>query len=376
MASYPPASLQNIFNSTSINGQDLAILNLINSKLDNIQTSVDGLSPSVLPDIIQISIDNTSIDYDASINDVIGTLTPVGGSNPVVFSILTDTDNKFQIGGVNFDELQVKNSFNYSISTSHSVEVRAIDIYGKTFDKTITITLTVPAFTSTKCLELNNGVTNEYMINNTGITGSVIDFTSAFSIAYWINCGNNSAFSHFVLGDGTYAKCQVLNNGSGGGDARFFITDNTNQVENLIVSGEPDWSDNTWHHLCFTYSEDGPNIYVDGVAYTNSWFTNPDMTSTLKSADRLLFGSRMPAGTTTTAGKFDSIIMFNTKLNSSEVGELSSSVNFNPWSHSKNANLVTWYKCEGLSEGGLLIDEINGINLNPVNVDNTNFINL
>ena len=336
---------------------------------------VDSLMAN--PFIIGMTIDSSEVDENASVDTIVGYLTAIGGTAPVVFEIVTDSDDKFKIGGSFLDELQVKNEFDYINKTSHDVTIRATDVNLRTFDKTFTINLTVGPYTSTKCLQLNNAVTDEYVIS-TGLTGGPLDFTSQFTIAYWINCGNNTSFSHFNLGtDATTSKAMVLNNGTTGDQQRFYIKDSSGQLENLRPTGYPDWSDNTWHHLCFSYSEDNPKCYVDGVLYPNSFFANPNMVGTLESADILLIGSRFPGPTAVTKAKFDQFIMFDVQLSNDEVSELynSGNQNYNALGHSRYTDIVAWYKMDAIN-ANIIQDEIGNANLTGVNIDSSNIVNV
>lgn len=325
------------------------------------------------PEIIGITIDNNEIDYDEIEDTLIGTFNIIGGTTPII-TIISDLDDKFKIGGLSLDKLLVKNTFNYKLKKSHNLTVRASDVYLKTYDEDFTINLTIPPHVSSNCIQINNGVSNEYLINNS-INGTDLDFTGDFTISYWINCPNNSSFSHIVLGSNpsTY-KFAIFNNGTSGDVLRVYIYDNVGNRKDFQETSPTDWSNNLWHHICITYSSNNPKIYIDGTESGISYFTNQTLGS-LRSINDIMIGTRYNAPQTVTNAKYDEITMWNTELSNSDVLLLSASQNYNPWSHPKSNNLIVWYDYEELVSNQI-IDKINGYNLNAVNIDNSNIISI
>lgn len=70
----------------------------------------------------RVQLSNRSIAEDASVDDVIGTLSVSNGSGSYTFSITADPDSKFKIDG---DELQVGAALDYETAASHSVTIEA-----------------------------------------------------------------------------------------------------------------------------------------------------------------------------------------------------------------------------------------------------------
>lgn len=83
--------------------------------------------------IVQLS--NSTIAEDASIGDLVGTLSVVNGAGNYAFSIAADPDSKFALDG---DDLELAATVDWETATSHSVTISATDGI-----RTVTTTLTV-----------------------------------------------------------------------------------------------------------------------------------------------------------------------------------------------------------------------------------------
>lgn len=337
-------------------------------------TSIDDATPTH-PNILAIVIDQDTVEDSAVIGQTIGTLSPIGGSSPYIFSIVNDPDNKFIIGGVGVNELRVKNTLDYDTAQSHTVTLQCTDIYFKTFTQALTITVTIGAHTSLNYVRMNNGVSNQYLYSN-GLTGSAIDFTNAFSISYWINCGNNTSYSHIVFGPVNW-KIGLFNNGTGGNYIRFGIRDESEQyIDAGVGSPTVDWSDNTWRHICICYASSVVRIYFDGTQQSINYFTNQSL-GNLKSFSELFIGSRTPGPTAVTNGGFNEITFWDIDLDQDEVSELfGMGFNTNPRTHTQASNyLKAWYPLEGI-EDNVVKDNIGTIHLTPINITGADFLSL
>jgi Concanavalin A-like lectin/glucanases superfamily len=326
------------------------------------------------PNIIGITLDTSSVQDDNEIGYKITDINGIGGTAPIVFSISSDIDDKFQIGGVNLDELQLKNTVDWTVKTSHSVSIDALDTFEKTFSEDFTITVLLQPHTNSNGLRLNNIVSNEYLSRT--ITGESIAFqTGDWSICYWINSAVQTSFSHFGWNDGTTTPTiSCRNNGALTDDLRYSIRDNSGNLKDFgILTPSIAWQTG-WHLLTLTYSLNNPNIYIDGVLQSKTYFTNQTLTSTLRTTTTMLWASRHSPPASTTNGFYDEITLWGVSLSGSNVVELynSGSRDYNPNSHSQGVDLLAWYDCEELS-GSLILDRTNNnFNLTGFNIDSSN----
>ena len=90
-----------------------------------------------------ILLSNNTIENQAPSSTVVGTLTAVGGADPVIFSVFSDPSNKFQING---DDLEMSDTAELSDGT-YNVTIRATDDDLGIFDKPFIITVTARAIT-------------------------------------------------------------------------------------------------------------------------------------------------------------------------------------------------------------------------------------
>lgn len=337
----------------------------------------DGLElgAAATPDVVGMTIapnpDGPQVSHIATVGTVIGTLTAIGGTAPVVFSILADTDDKFQIGGASMDELQVKNTFNLDTTSSHDVTIRATDINSKTFDRTYTVSVT---YTSVNAVTLNG--TDEYLRNNS-VSGTAVDITSGeLTLSYWINQGVDVC-NHFALGDTPTGNIwKVLTYSPAANTFRALVGETgTSPRKNYEYTFAFD--DGAWHHICVTYTMNSLKVYFDGSEETpTSLIVNDTMTGPLNASNILHIGQRRQDPSTTLNGRIDNISFFSTEFSAAEVTEIynAGSPNFNPNGHTQSASLLGWWAMESLV-GGVVQDWHTGgtIDLSTVNIDATNF---
>lgn len=333
------------------------------------------------PAILNINSTSTSVSYEATVGTTIGTLSAVGGTAPIVFSIILDADSKFQLSGTNNEVLEVGGAFNYFSAQSHQVTIRATDVNLETYDKIFTITLTVPAHTSTNCLHINDGATTDEYMSRT-ITGEDLNFGTDFTIAFWLRYDSvDASFGMFTIGtDNTNQKINFNNQGTSGNLIRFAIFDDSGNKEDFYdPSPSSNINDGMWHHVLLSYSEDDSQYWLDGVLQGNTYFTNNNMSANLKTATTMLIGSRFnPPSTVASDAKYREIVMFDIQLSSLEVAELynSGSANYHPASHSRFLDIVAWYDCQSMNASGEILDRgPNGYTLTGNNVDSaTNIV--
>lgn len=331
------------------------------------------------PNIIGVTIDDNTVLEDAADETVIGNLIAIGGTSPITFSIVTDPDSKFQIGGVDLDELQVDGDapFTYMTQQSHSVTVRATDVNAKTFDQELTISVSPQTLDDTKCAQVNVAVTNEYF-TATGLTSGTLDLTGSFVVSYWMNWpAGQTAFSHITLSTGTSAyKLQLVNDGTGGQTMRLQIIDTGGTLKKDVKFTGITPANSTWHHIMHVYDHSGNtlNCYFDGTVTSKSFFTNNTLTA-LRSVDEIRVMSRPPGPTSTTQGKIRQLSIWNKAFNEDERIEIYNSGSpSNLKSHSAAlSNLKGWWWFNALATGEV-IDRVGSVNLTGVNVDSSNFV--
>lgn len=90
-----------------------------------------------------ILLSNDEVENQSPSGTVVGTLTAVGGADPISFSILSDPSSKFQING---DDLELSDTAELSDGT-YNVTIRATDNALDTFDKPFVITVTARPIT-------------------------------------------------------------------------------------------------------------------------------------------------------------------------------------------------------------------------------------
>lgn len=95
-----------------------------------------NFAPAIIPEIVDILLDNTSIDEASPVNEVIGNFTVVGGTGPYGF-LLTTGNTYFKIVG---SELQVKQSID-NISSPQTIIVTAMDVNQSSFSKPFSINI-------------------------------------------------------------------------------------------------------------------------------------------------------------------------------------------------------------------------------------------
>ena len=128
-----------------------------------------NFAPDIIPEIVDILLDNTSIDETRPVDTVVGNLTVVGGTGPYGF-LLTSGNTYFKIVG---SELQVKQSID-NIPSPQTVIVTATDINQSSFSKPFSINIIDnPIITD---ISLDNdtvptGSNNGYLVGQLTATG-------------------------------------------------------------------------------------------------------------------------------------------------------------------------------------------------------------
>ena len=89
-----------------------------------------------------IQIDDASISEDASIGDLVGTLSVSGGSGTYAFTLTGTAGGLFALDGVDDTLLEVAGALDFETATSHQVTVEADNGVDPVIERDITITVT------------------------------------------------------------------------------------------------------------------------------------------------------------------------------------------------------------------------------------------
>ena len=98
-----------------------------------------GRAGEPVPTII---LSSTSIAEDASVGDLVGTLSVTNGSGSYTFSITADPDSKFVLDAGDDTLLELEATLDYETATSHSVTISADNGVDDPLSRTFTITVT------------------------------------------------------------------------------------------------------------------------------------------------------------------------------------------------------------------------------------------
>ena len=142
--------------------------------------------------------------------------------------------------------------------------------------------------------------------------GSTSLNSNSGTVSAWIKTSYTSDFQ-IITGIDSQLQCRVLTTGEirlilyHGGS--FTTLNSTATVNN-----------GNWHHIAFTYSSSGMNIYIDGSGISNSVNVTPLATAT----DNFLIGARSISGTLSKYfnGSIDEVAIFNTALSDSKIQQI------------------------------------------------------
>ena len=171
--------------------------------------------------------------------------------------------------------------------------------------------------------------------------GSLSLNANSGTVSAWIKSTNTSNFQ-MIIGKTT----------GGGGNDQFMFRTETNgkvrlflyhdSVSTILDSAETVLNGN-WHHVAFTYSSSGINIYIDGFV---SGSNTTNVTTLTASTENFMIGAR----NISTPEKFfngsqSNVSVWNTALTSTQVAQIyNSGVPSNLNNHSAYSNLVSWWQ--------------------------------
>ena len=140
----------------------------------------------------RIALSNRTIAEDASVNDVIGTLSAANGSGTYTFTITADPDSKFQIA--NDDELQLADTLDYETATSHSVTIEADNGVDDPISRQFTINVTNVLEVTLSALTLDADEIEEGSAEDT-VVGALQDVTSGSTLSLIDDAGGRFKLS-------------------------------------------------------------------------------------------------------------------------------------------------------------------------------------
>jgi len=239
---------------------------------------------------------NTSVIDDTSTGFVVGTISNVGGINPVSFSIETDADNKFEVVD---KSLKLKNEV--TNGDVHLVTIKATDADGSTL--LVEFELLVDAFASKYCLTFDN-------VSEKVDFGSVAALPSLnnFSMFMWqksIPTGSHFPFRIFDIGTNKY--CMYIST-IGGDRVAFTISEDggysSGKSQLITLSGVHNGS---WRSFGMSYDsvEDVFNVYIDGVKMVANYQWENPMSGIYQASGNVVLGEAF-------GGEIDDTTIFNT----------------------------------------------------------------
>jgi hypothetical protein len=167
------------------------------------------------------------------------------------------------------------------------------------------------------------------------------NFTSNYSISFWVNLDNANVFQNFTgnyKSAGGYGGFTFMSRDVGSGVYRFGfiwwtgVGGNYNFVDNLDVVA----TSGTWAHLVATKASSTlPKLYVNGTA--NSLSYDNSATEHGTTGENLTIGNTL--NTNYSAGLIDQVRVFSSELSSSQVTEL---YNEKPETDTSNFKTVLW----------------------------------
>jgi hypothetical protein len=259
-------------------------------------------------DLSEISLDVLEVLDTSLVNDNIATIDSTGGTKPIVYSILTDVDNKFKITG---DKLQLLNTV--SAPDTHNVTIRATDNKGVTYDKEFTITV-LAGFESKKSILLD-GVDENIRYDGLGAA----NVTSDASFCFWIKTADSTGYRTWLnVKDGGTQKLYFQTSSTAKLSANFTGTLGGNGVAMATTL-----TDNLWHFICVTYSSTSNKmiIYVDGVFNVDKTTAIGDLLDLPNGVMILGSAHSGTTGSNNTNGHFDDFSVFNVELSPAKILE-------------------------------------------------------
>ena len=233
-------------------------------------------------------------------------------------------------------------------SSTGEIDLSASTIasYTITYDTTSSGSSVCPN-TSTQTVEIAlAGIANNYSMSFDGSNdyidvGSFSLNANAGTVSAWIKSSNTSDFQMIVAKTGqTSGADQFMLRTQTDGKIRVILYYNNTYS---LLDSTATVLDGSWHHVAFTYSSSGVNIYIDGSA-SNSNTTNVSPLET--TTENFMIGARkISAPEKFFNGSIDEVAIWNTALTSTQVSEIYSATGTNTTKDLttvSGSNLVYW----------------------------------
>jgi hypothetical protein len=225
-----------------------------------IRVVVTNPSPEDAPGPSNLQLSNNEVTEGLPSGTLVGSLTVDGGTAPLVFSIVQDLSNAFQISG---NQLQTSRALDFDTEPILNVSVRCTDDNGKFVDQTFSIDV----------LEAG-GFQNRFSYHFTG-NGYLLFDTTAMNLAlnhswsFWYKAAQTSS-TQYLIGSRNGASS------SSGLDVSLFNNVDTKDLRvNFVTTDgrEKDYrynfpagyNENQWHFVNVVRENTSLSLYLDGV---------------------------------------------------------------------------------------------------------------
>jgi hypothetical protein len=225
-----------------------------------------------------IVLSDSSIEENASVGDVIGTLSVTNGSGSYTFTITLDPDSKFSITGTS---LKVGASLDYETAVQHSVTIQADNGVDTPLSRVFTIAVT-DIDDSPRVLTVGTG-TFVLTGQNVTLTYSGAGDAIAGPVLVWVTDSSDNtpeiSLTEANSGDLAVGRTVVFQRDT----VNTFDSGDLEEFENVIDSGEDmagamdidaggAWDDNTWYvraRIDDTSSGEWSNIVSQTIAVSS-----------------------------------------------------------------------------------------------------------
>lgn len=321
--------------------------------------------------VVETGVNIFNIPWTYSVGIEIGTITPVGGTAPFTYSIISDPNFKFDITS---NSLSLDDSLNIFLDSSHTVTVEVVDANLKEFDLVLTFNLVSGNFGNASSFDFlgagENLISDTVNANPTGVP---------FTISLWYNTSSNN---RVVLGRWDNSTECMFSIGFDAARPRVWISGDGTPGNFQGRRTGSSYTSGVWHNLVVTFSASTLNIYADGVL-DNGTTSGSAQTSMFLSATQVLevadLTSANPGGDGPFDGFMDEISFWDVEFTASEVTELyNAGIPTDLAGHSQAANLLEWYRMgdsatvTGIPEvtGGVIeLAYANGASISDVSTD-------
>ena len=211
------------------------------------------------------------------------------------------------------------------------------------------------------------------------------NFTSNYSISFWVNLDNANTFQNFVgnYQQSPYGGFTFMSRDVGGGVYRFgfIFWYPTGALYNYVDNNDVVATSGQWAHLVVTKSSSAlPILYVNGTA--NSLNYRNTVTDHGTTSQNFKIGNTL--NNNYSAGLIDQVRVFNTELTQSQVTTLARGIATSYSGSATNVNFngslnfqpdLVWVKARDAAHDHVLVNSINGAGSNQGLSSNATYYN-